>query len=135
MDFGAEPDAAAVLRKINGCTVADRKQLKSFQQLKEDGSTACGGWTYCGVTTYWLTELHCGGISSRVTPHTAELQPEAFVEISRARWRETRADADHQRLERANAAISVIVGRQFPLGGVQWQSIEAARQDLEALAR
>jgi len=26
--------------------------------------------------------LHCGGIVSRVTPHTAELQPEAFVEIS-----------------------------------------------------
>ena len=33
-------------------------------------------------TTYRLTELHCGGISSRVTPHTAELQPEAFVELS-----------------------------------------------------
>jgi formate dehydrogenase major subunit len=34
------------------------------------------------LTTYRLTELHCGGIISRVTPHTAELQPEAFVEIS-----------------------------------------------------
>ena len=33
-------------------------------------------------TTYRLTELHCGGISTRVMPHTAELQPEAFVEIS-----------------------------------------------------
>jgi formate dehydrogenase major subunit len=33
-------------------------------------------------TTYRLTELHCGGIISRVTPHTAELQPEAFVEIA-----------------------------------------------------
>ena len=33
-------------------------------------------------TTYRLTELHCGGIISRVTPHTAELQPEAFVELS-----------------------------------------------------
>jgi formate dehydrogenase major subunit len=31
-------------------------------------------------TTYRLTELHCGGVISRVTPHTAELQPEAFVE-------------------------------------------------------
>ena len=29
-----------------------------------------------------LTELHCGGIATRVMPHTAELQPEAFVEIS-----------------------------------------------------
>jgi formate dehydrogenase major subunit len=33
-------------------------------------------------TTYRLTELHCGGIATRVMPHTAELQPEAFVEIS-----------------------------------------------------
>ena len=33
-------------------------------------------------TTYRLTELHCGGVMGRVTPHTAELQPEAFVEIS-----------------------------------------------------
>ncbi len=33
-------------------------------------------------TTYRLTELHCGGVMSRVTPHTAELQPEAFVELS-----------------------------------------------------
>ena len=44
-----EPDADAVLREINGYTVADRKQLKSFQQLKDDGSTACGGWMYCGI--------------------------------------------------------------------------------------
>jgi formate dehydrogenase major subunit len=50
----AEPDAASVLREINGYTVADRKQLKSFQQLKEDGSTACGGWMYCGI----FPELH-----------------------------------------------------------------------------
>ena len=33
-------------------------------------------------TTYRLTELHCGGIAMRVMPHTAELQPEAFIEIS-----------------------------------------------------
>ena len=33
-------------------------------------------------TTFRLTEIHCGGIPSRITPHTAELQPEAFVEIS-----------------------------------------------------
>jgi formate dehydrogenase major subunit len=45
----AEPSAEAVLREINGYTVADRKQLGSFQQLKDDGSTACGGWMYTGV--------------------------------------------------------------------------------------
>lgn len=33
-------------------------------------------------TTFRLTEIHCGGIPSRITPHTAELQPEAFVEIA-----------------------------------------------------
>ena len=45
----AEPDAEAILREINGYTVADRKQIPGFQQLKDDGSTACGGWMYCGV--------------------------------------------------------------------------------------
>jgi formate dehydrogenase major subunit len=45
----AEPDAAAVLREINGYTVADRKQVRSYQELKDDGSTACGGWMYAGV--------------------------------------------------------------------------------------
>ena len=44
-----EPDAAAVLREINGYTVADRKLLKSYQEIKADGSTACGGWMYSGV--------------------------------------------------------------------------------------
>ncbi len=45
----AEPDAEAILREINGYTVADRKQVPRYQELKDDGSTACGGWMYCGV--------------------------------------------------------------------------------------
>ena len=45
----AEPDAEAVLREINGYTVADRKQVRAFTDLKDDGSTACGGWMYCGI--------------------------------------------------------------------------------------
>jgi formate dehydrogenase major subunit len=44
-----EPDAEAVLREINGYTVADRKQVAKYQELKDDGSTACGGWMYCGI--------------------------------------------------------------------------------------
>ncbi len=44
-----EPDAASVLKEINGYTVADRQLLASYQQLKDDGSTACGGWMYSGV--------------------------------------------------------------------------------------
>ena len=45
----AEPDAEAILREINGYTVADRKQVAKYQDLKDDGSTACGGWMYCGI--------------------------------------------------------------------------------------
>jgi formate dehydrogenase major subunit len=44
----AEPDAEAVLAEINGWN-GDRKPLSSYQQLKDDGSTACGCWIYCGV--------------------------------------------------------------------------------------
>ena len=44
-----EPDAETVLREINGYTVSDRKQVAKYQDLKDDGSTACGGWMYCGV--------------------------------------------------------------------------------------
>jgi formate dehydrogenase major subunit len=44
-----EPDVEAVLKEINGYTVANRKQLKHMQELKSDGSTACGAWIYCGV--------------------------------------------------------------------------------------
>ena len=44
-----DPEAEAVLREINGYTVADRKQVASYQELQADGSTACGGWMYCGI--------------------------------------------------------------------------------------
>jgi formate dehydrogenase major subunit len=44
----AEPDAAAVLREING-TGPDGKALSGFAQLKPDGSTRCGCWIYSGV--------------------------------------------------------------------------------------
>ncbi len=35
--------------EINGYRTADGEQLKSYEELAEDGSTACGGWLYCGV--------------------------------------------------------------------------------------
>jgi formate dehydrogenase major subunit len=44
-----EPDAEAVLREINGYDVETRAQIPKYQDLKDDGSTACGGWMYCGV--------------------------------------------------------------------------------------
>ncbi|MBV8845698.1 MAG: formate dehydrogenase-N subunit alpha [Bryobacterales bacterium] len=43
-----EPDAAAILREINGYTVADGKPVEGFTSLKDDGSTACGCWIYSG---------------------------------------------------------------------------------------
>ena len=44
-----EPSAEAVLKEINGWTVADRKQVKAFTELKDDGSTAAGCWIYTGI--------------------------------------------------------------------------------------
>lgn len=44
-----EPKVSNVLKEINGWTVADHKQLPRIENLKNDGSTACGAWIYCGV--------------------------------------------------------------------------------------
>jgi formate dehydrogenase major subunit len=48
-----EPSAEAVLKEINGYKWENggpsRKQLATYQDLKDDGSTACGGWAYTGV--------------------------------------------------------------------------------------
>ena len=43
-----EIDAEAVLKEINGYTVADGKPVEGFTSLKDDGSTACGCWIYSG---------------------------------------------------------------------------------------
>ena len=43
-----EPDAEAVLAEINGWD-AHGQPLASYEQLNDDGSTACGCWIYCGV--------------------------------------------------------------------------------------
>src|SRR3954462_7459686 len=44
----AEPEAEAVLAEITGFDGQGRP-LASYEQLEEDGSTACGCWVYCGV--------------------------------------------------------------------------------------
>ncbi len=44
----AEPDAEAVLKEINGYTVADGRPVDGFTSLEDDGSTACGCWIYSG---------------------------------------------------------------------------------------
>ena len=43
-----EPEAEAVLAEVNGWDSKGRP-LASYEQLNEDGSTACGCWIYCGV--------------------------------------------------------------------------------------
>ncbi len=49
-DYGeGEPDLEKVLAEINGYTVADRRPVKGFAALADDGSTACGNWIYSGV--------------------------------------------------------------------------------------
>jgi formate dehydrogenase major subunit len=56
-----EPSAEAVLAEINGFG-ADGKPLSAYTQLRDDGSTACGCWIYCGV--------YAGGVNqaARRTP-------------------------------------------------------------------
>ncbi|MHB1925044.1 MAG: molybdopterin dinucleotide binding domain-containing protein, partial [Acidimicrobiales bacterium] len=44
----AEPSAEAVLAEINGHD-AQGEPLSAYTELKDDGSTACGCWIYCGV--------------------------------------------------------------------------------------
>ena len=43
-----DPDPEAVLAEINGRHSTDRP-LSSYEELRADGSTACGCWIYCGV--------------------------------------------------------------------------------------
>jgi formate dehydrogenase major subunit len=43
-----ELSAEAVLREINGYTLADGKPVDGFTALQADGSTACGCWIYAG---------------------------------------------------------------------------------------
>jgi len=44
-----EASAESVLREINGYTLPDRAQVKSFGDLKDDGSTVSGAWIYTGI--------------------------------------------------------------------------------------
>jgi formate dehydrogenase major subunit len=45
-----DPDAEAVLAEINGWD-AEHRPLSTYTQLRDDGSTACGCWIYCGCYT------------------------------------------------------------------------------------
>ena len=45
----ADPEAAAVLKEINGRDLTTGQLLKKIKFLKNDGTTAAGCWIYCGV--------------------------------------------------------------------------------------
>ena len=45
-----EPDVVKALREINGHHTGDpSRHLAGFDELKDDGSTTCASWIYCGV--------------------------------------------------------------------------------------
>ncbi len=44
-----EPSAHKVLREINGYWTGTGEHVAGFTDLRDDGSTACGGWIYSGV--------------------------------------------------------------------------------------
>jgi formate dehydrogenase major subunit len=45
-----EPDALKILKEINGYATDDpARHLAGFGDLKDDGSTTCASWIYCGV--------------------------------------------------------------------------------------
>ena len=66
----SEPSADAVLAEINGWD-AGLQPLSSYAQLKDDGSTSCGCWIYCGVRAGGVNQAarrKPGGEQSWVAP-------------------------------------------------------------------
>jgi formate dehydrogenase major subunit len=47
--IAGEPDPLKILKEINGYESATGRHLGGFGELKDDGSTTCASWIYCGV--------------------------------------------------------------------------------------
>ncbi|MEV5304177.1 MULTISPECIES: formate dehydrogenase [Streptomyces] len=60
-----EPDADAVLAEINGHG-PDGAPLSAYTELRDDGSTSCGCWIYCGVRADGVNQ------AARRKPHTEQ---------------------------------------------------------------
>ena len=43
------PKVDAILKEMNGYTWPEKRQVENFNELKDDGSTACGAWLYSGI--------------------------------------------------------------------------------------
>jgi formate dehydrogenase major subunit len=50
-----DPDAETVLKEMNGVD-ASGNPLTTFAELKDDGSTACGVWIYCGSYAHGVNQ-------------------------------------------------------------------------------
>jgi len=56
--YPGEISARKVLREINGYMTGNPAQhLKGFAELKDDGSTTCASWIYCGCYPAWDQNL------------------------------------------------------------------------------
>ncbi|MER6514267.1 formate dehydrogenase [Nonomuraea sp. NPDC001636] len=86
----AEPVAEAVLAEINGWD-AEGRPLDGYSQLKDDGSTVCGCWIYCGV--------YAGGVN-----RAARRKPAAEQDWVAAEWAWAWPDNRRVLYNRASAA-------------------------------
>jgi formate dehydrogenase major subunit len=60
-----EPSAEAVIAEING-RGPDGEPLSAYTELKDDGSTSCGCWIYCGIYADGVNQ------AARKKPHTEQ---------------------------------------------------------------
>jgi formate dehydrogenase major subunit len=68
-------DELKILREINGFQTADpTKHLSGFGELKDDGSTTCASWIYCGVFPSWNNNLSARRIPDPPGVRGAELE-------------------------------------------------------------
>ncbi len=106
----AEPSADAVLREING-TGPDGGLLSAYTELKDDGSTSCGCWIYCGVYADGVNQ------SARRKPHAEQnwLGPEwgwAWPANRRILYNRASADPDGKPWSERKALVHWDEGEQ-----------------------
>jgi formate dehydrogenase major subunit len=61
-----EPDAEAVLQEVNGREIQSGRFLSGYPELKDDGSTLCGCWIYCGCFKDGINQ------TARKKPHSEQ---------------------------------------------------------------
>ena len=102
-----EPVAEAVLAEINGWDPTGRP-LSGYTELRDDGSTACGCWIYCGV--------YADGVNQAARRKPADeqdwiAQEWAWVWPANRRILYNRASAPARTARRGASARTRLVGR------------------------